>query len=170
MACRNTCGPRCGSCHDHGSTAEQLPSLGAIDVVDGIFRKAATNYARRMVALNTGELSPEEFKSANEKLVTWMGVTFSGGNAYYEKLDYWHPEGLVQAIEKQLGEELPVARSDEEVIGEATRVWLQIVGALMENGLSFGMTPEQVVAESNVASVIGQWANLFAGALFDEEA
>lgn len=74
MKC-GSCGPRrcgggCGA--DYSSRADQKPSLGAIDIVDGIFRQALRNMAKRLSMLRTGEMTPEELDAANEKLVFWL--------------------------------------------------------------------------------------------------
>ena len=56
MKC-GSCGPRrcgggCGA--DYSSRADQKPSLGAIDIVDGIFRQALRNMAKRLSLLLPG--------------------------------------------------------------------------------------------------------------------
>lgn len=66
MKC-GSCGPRrcgggCGA--DYSSRADQKPSLGAIDIVDGIFRQALRNMAKRLSMLRTGEMTPEELDAA----------------------------------------------------------------------------------------------------------
>ena len=96
MKC-GSCGPRrcgggCGA--DYSSRADQKPSLGAIDIVDGIFRQALRNMAKRLSMLRTGEMTPEELDAANEKLVFWLASIFSGENRHFETVDEWHPYGL----------------------------------------------------------------------------
>ena len=108
MKC-GSCGPRrcgggCGA--DYSSRADQKPSLGAIDIVDGIFRQALRNMAKRLSMLRTGEMTPEELDAANEKLVFWLASTFSGENRHFETVDEWHPYGLSDELERIFGDHL----------------------------------------------------------------
>ncbi len=168
MRC-GTCGPRCGGggCHDHSSTADQKPSLGAIDIVDGIFRQAGRNLARRMVALRTGEMTPEEYDAANDKLVNWLGATFAGRSRHFEIIDHWHPEGLAEEILRVLTGRLSADAldTDEGIIREAGRVYVREAEEILGDALDMGW-PASGAAESEPAVILaGRWANLFAGAL-----
>lgn len=169
MGC-TSCGPRCGSCHDHGSTADRKPSLGAIDVVDGIFRQAARNLARRIAALRAGDMTPEELDAANEKLVEWMGATFSGRSRHFDVIDHWHPSGLAAEIEHVLGGDVSAddAGTDEGVIREAVRIWVREAESLIGESLDCGLPPEGAAGTEAMLILSGRWANLFAGALSDE--
>lgn len=168
MRC-GTCGPRrCGGgCHDFSSQAEQKPSLGAIDIVDGIFRQALRNMARRLASLSAGEMTADELNAANEKLVTWLASTFSGENRHFESIEHWHPDGLTDEILSIFGEHLPLesGSGDNRVIARAARLFVREGESLLADAMKAGL-PASGAAESEPAVIFAaRWANLFAGAL-----
>ena len=172
MRCSTGCRPRCGGgCHDFSSEAEQKPSLGAIDIVDGIFRQAIRNLAKRLEAFRAGDMSVEELEAANEKLADWLGATFSGRSRHFEILEHWHPEGLANELLRTFGTrlalQLPVG--DEVIIAEAGRLFTREASGLILAALDAGW-PAAGAAESEPAVILaGRWANLFAGAPDDED-
>ena len=170
MKC-GTCRPGRSCCNDFSSRAEQLPSLGAIDIVDGIFRQALRNLAKRLDAVRTGEMTGEELNAANEKLAAWMGAVFSGRSRHFESGDPWHPEGLAEERMRIFGHRMSVAPTltDEEVIAEAGRLFVREGEGILAAALEAGY-PASSAAEIEPAVILAaRWANLFAGALAEEE-
>lgn len=167
MRC-GSCGPRCGSggCHDHSSSAEQKPSLGAIDIVDGIFRQAMRNLAKRLALYRAGEMSAGELAAANEKLALWLGATFAGKSRHFEVIEDWHPEGLANELLRVFGTklslELPVG--DEQIIAEAGRIFAREGMKLLEKALDAGYPPASAAETEPAVIYAGEWANLFSGA------
>ena len=79
MSCPSRrCSPGCG-CHDFSSRAAQLPSLVSIEVVGDLLFQAVRNTVRRAVSAAAGDMSPQEIDEADNRLVDWLGTTFSGG-------------------------------------------------------------------------------------------
>ena len=175
MKC-GTCSPRrcgggCGA--DFSSRAEQKPSLGAIDIVDGIFRQALRNLAKRLEMLRSGEMTPEELDAANEKLVSWLASTFSGENRHFETVEEWHPYGLSEELERIFGDHLSIEgdQGDDRTIARAARLFVREGEAMLLEALDSGL-PASSAAEVEPAVIFAaRWANLFAGALseFPEE-
>ena len=171
MKC-GTCRPGRGCCSDFSSRSEQLPSLGAIDIVDGIFRQALRNLAKRLAAVRAGEMSGDELNAANEKLVLWLGAVLSGRSRHFDIVDPWHPEGLAEELMRIFGRQISVlpTMTDEEVIAEAGRLFVREGEDILTAALEAGY-PASSAAEIEPAVILAaRWANLFAGALVEEEA
>lgn len=143
------------------------PSLGAIDIVDGIFRQALRNMAKRLSMLRTGEMTPEELDAANEKLVFWLASTFSGENRHFETVDEWHPYGLSDELERIFGDHLSIegGQGDDRTIARAARLFVREGEAMLTEALEAGL-PASSAAETEPAVIFAaRWANLFAGQL-----
>ena len=156
MKC-GSCGPRrcgggCGA--DYSSRADQKPSLGAIDIVDGIFRQALRNMAKRLSMLRTGEMTPEELDAANEKLVFWLASTFSGENRHFETVDEWHPYGLSDELERIFGDHLSIegGQGDDRTIARAARLFVREGEAMLTEALEAGL-PASSAAETEPAVI-----------------
>ena len=169
MRC-NDCRPRrgCGSCgcSDFSSKAERLPNLLAIEVVTEIFHQAIRNLLKRDEQLAEGELSPEDIEAADQKLVHWIGETFSGRNKHLESSDEWHPEGLARhilhALASPLSDSMPV--DDAEVLESAGRLFIRDVRGLANelSGSTFGAAD---TAECEAMRELAErWAHLYVGA------
>ena len=146
---------------------ETKPSLGAIDIVDGIFRQALRNMAKRLSMLRTGEMTPEELDAANEKLVFWLASTFSGENRHFETVDEWHPYGLSDELERIFGDHLSIegGQGDDRTIARAARLFVREGEAMLTEALEAGL-PASSAAETEPAVIFAaRWANLFAGQL-----
>ena len=159
---------RCaGGCCDFSSTAEQKPNLGSIDIVDGIFRQALRNLARRLAAVSAGEMTAGELDAANEKLVSWLASTFAGENRHFDVIDHWHPEGLSDEILRLFGEHLPIESGcgDDRVIARAARLFVREAESMLGEAMAAGLSPQSAAETEPAVMFAAQWANLFAGAL-----
>lgn len=169
MKC-GSCGPRrcgggCGA--DYSSRADQKPSLGAIDIVDGIFRQALRNMAKRLSMLRMGEMTPEELDAANEKLVFWLASTFSGENRHFETVDEWHPYGLSDELERIFGDHLSIegGQGDDRTIARAARLFVREGEAMLTEALEAGLSASSAAETEPAVIFAARWANLFAGQL-----
>lgn len=106
MSCPSRrCSPGCG-CHDFSSRAAQLPSLVSIEVVGDLLFQAVRNTVRRAVSAAAGDMSPQEIDEADNRLVDWLGTTFSGGNPHYASGEDWNPRGLAVFLRDMISDEL----------------------------------------------------------------
>lgn len=129
MSCPSRrCSPGCG-CHDFSSRAAQLPSLVSIEVVGDLLFQAVRNTVRRAVSAAAGDMSPQEIDEADNRLVDWLGTTFSGGNPHYASGEDWNPRGLAVFLRDMISDELretagAVPEDNEEVVFAAAAVFL----------------------------------------------
>lgn len=114
--CSLNCSRGCG--HDHQLKAEQPPSLVDIEVVRRILSQALVNMFKRSIACVQGEITEDERAEKDQKLVEWLGETFSGNNPHFEiGPDDWNPDGLAQFIRMTVQE---IAEKTEEDTPEET--------------------------------------------------
>lgn len=166
--CSSRCAPGC-RCGDFSSKAEQLPSLVSIEVVTDILEQAVRNVARRCDAVARGEMSPQEIEEANEKLVDWMGVTFSGGNGHFATGEDWNPRGLAIYVRDMLAEQIKevqgvIPEDDEELINAAAAVFLADLYKILNDLTQAGYQLEGVERAPQAVRLINFWSRLLTGA------
>lgn len=164
-----SCNARGRSCCDHSTTEAQKPSLASIDVVGDIFSQALSNTARRAEEVASGEMSPEEISAADEKLLNWLGQTFSGGNRHFDTAEGWNPDGLAQYLRPILQIAIePVGEvyyeDDGAVIFAAMQAFLREVYELIETAEQRGVTPQMAAKSQAAYNLVTRWARIMTGA------
>lgn len=162
------CGPNCGRgcCSDFSSRAERLPNLLSCEVTGGIFAGAIRNMTMRCAQQQAGMMSDEEFEAAKDKLVSWLVITFSGGNKHYETNDEWHEKG---GLTDYLAEAFKYhGHSGRQVLTHAASLFAEDAENLAREithrgGLS---NPD---AQQAINHLAGMWGQLFTGAPLDFE-
>ncbi len=164
--CSDSCGScRSGGCHDYGSRAERAPSLLQIDVVEGLLARAGHNMRVRAEALESGEMSPEEFDARAMKLVNWLLVTFTGGNPHFEAADEWLPSGLADYLRERhpdYEDFLP----DQEVVLREIEAFVNDIRTIT---LSRSPSRNRGIIDERLAEHAAEWARIFTGIAFEEE-
>lgn len=168
----NSCRPG-RSCHDFSSRAAQLPSLAAIDVVEGLLAQAVRNTVRRLAEVWEGTMSPEEAADADQRLCDWLTATFCGENRHYACVEGWNPEGLANYVREQYGDQIPVIptgrrRGDEGVIESVMVVLVGKLHRMIEEELEAGAALMEVPVRQAAQNFTTSWAALLVGAPFDE--
>lgn len=167
MRC-NTCAPKrgCRGCGDFSSRAERRPNLLEIEVVTQIFHQAIRNLLRCDEAFLQGALSAEDIEAADEKLIVWIGETFSGRNKHFEASDEWHPEGLARhilhALASSLSSAMPV--DDAEVLERAGELFIRDVRALAQSLRGSSLSSADVAESEPMVELAERWAHLYVGA------
>ena len=161
----SSCGPSRGCC-DFSSKAERLPSLAAIDVVEGLLAQALRNTARRRAQMRQGELSQDDLDEADDKVVAWFAATFSGGNPHYRSEEAWNPEGLAEYLREMLQGPITEKKGampvyDRDVIAAAAEIFLIDVYGLID---SVPVWAESVETSQAGRRLINLWAQLLTGA------
>ena len=156
MSCPSRrCSPGCG-CHDFSSRAAQLPSLVSIEVVGDLLFQAVRNTVRRAVSAAAGDMSPQEIDEADNRLVDWLGTTFSGGNPHYASGEDWNPRGLAVFLRDMISDEL------RETAGAA--VFLADLYRILNDLSRAGVNMDGVENSPQAARLINFWARLLTGA------
>lgn len=169
MSCPSRrCSPGCG-CHDFSSRAAQLPSLVSIEVVGDILFQAVRNTVRRAVSAAAGDMSPQEIDEADNRLVDWLGTTFSGGNPHYASGEDWNPRGLAVFLRDMISDELretagAMPEDNEEVVFAAAAVFLAGLYRILNDLSRSGVNMDGVENSPQAARLINFWARLLTGA------
>ncbi len=164
----NSCATGRG-CHDFSSRAEQLPSLVAIDVVEKLLLQALKNTANRACQAAAGDMSDDELKAANKKLVDWLAQTFSGANPHFQSSEDWNPRGLAHYLRDVLAENFKTLedeklKDDEEVIHTAAGIFLaDVYGTL--HALAIDGHPFAGIENTEpCVRLVNFWAQVMVGA------
>lgn len=161
----SSCGPNRGCC-DFSSKAERLPSLAAIDVVEGLLTQALRNTARRRAQMKNGELTQDDLNEADDKVVAWFAATFSGANPHYRSEEAWNPEGLADYLREMLQGPITEKRGsmptyDKDVIAAAAEIFLIDIYGLID---SVPVWAESVETSQAGRRLVNLWAQLLTGA------
>ena len=161
----SSCGPSRGCC-DFSSKAERLPSLAAIDVVEGLLAQALRNTARRRAQMRNGELTQEDLDAADDKVVAWFATTFSVGNPYYRSEEAWNPEGLAEYLREMLQGPIVEKKGkmpvyDKDVIAAAAEIFLVDIYGLIDSVPAWADSIETSEAGRRLVNL---WAQLLTGA------
>lgn len=161
----SSCSPGRGCC-DFSSKAERLPSLAAIDVVEGLLTQALRNTARRRAQQRNGELTADDLAEADEKVVTWFATTFSGGNPYYRSEEDWNPDGLAEYLREMLLDPITQKKGsmpayDKDVIAAAAEIFLEDIYGLIDSVPHWADSVETSEAGQRLVNL---WAQLLTGA------
>lgn len=158
---------RCGC--DFSTRAEQKPNLTSIEVVSDIFFQASQKSAQRVAALEKGEMSPEEYALAEQKLTDWIGATFAGANSHYESSEGWNPSGLAQHALLHLSSELQeflLGDTDNasDVVFALARLYRRDLNAAFERHVTSGARIESFALSESSLRLIHWWSRLMTGA------
>lgn len=161
----SSCGPSRGCC-DFSSKAERLPSLAAIDVVEGLLAQALRNTARRRAQMRNGELTQDDLDAADDKVVNWFATTFSGGNPYYRSEEAWNPEGLAEYLREMLQGPIVEKKGkmpvyDKDVIAAAAEIFLVDIYGLIDSVPAWA---ESIETSEAGRRLVNLWAQLLTGA------
>lgn len=168
--CSLNCSRGCG--HDHSSKAEQPPSLVDIEVVRRILSQALVNMFKRSIACVQGEITEDERAEKDQKLVEWLGETFSGNNPHFEiGPDDWNPDGLAQFIRMTVQEIAEKTEEDtpEETIYETAAYFCAKSYLVLRDTFQAGWEIEDA---NNLPPMLQEWVEtwtmLFVGAVGED--
>ncbi len=155
-----------GRCHDFSSRVQGLPSLAAIDVVEGLLSQALRNTAARRAQMNDGELTQDDVLEADDRVVAWFATTFSGGNPHYSSAEAWNPDGLSEYLREMLQDPIVKRRGsmpydDKEVIAAAAEIFLDDVYGLIDSLPDWSRNIQTSEAGQRLVNL---WAQLLTGA------
>lgn len=168
----NNCSPGRGCC-DFSSKADQLPSLAAIDVVEGLLMQAVHNSARRAQQVLDGELSEEDARAADRKLIAWLTCAFAGENDHFQSGENWNPAGLSDYLREVLAGHISeamgaVPEEDREVIAAAAHIFVADLYALMQTLASRGAPLAGIEQTEPFRGFVSWWAAMLTGMPVDD--
>lgn len=162
------CGPG-RSCCDFSSRADRLPSLASIDVVEPVVRQALINTAQRHSRHLAGDLSREDIDEADDRLLDWLGQTFSGKNRNFASAEGWNPGGLAEYVREnfagmfeQRGVRMPFG--DRALVEELARMLLADIYAVIGQVGSWRQGMEN---STPAYALVMFWSRLLTGAPVD---
>lgn len=134
-----------------------------------ILFQAVRNTVRRAVSAAAGDMSPQEIDEADNRLVDWLGTTFSGGNPHYASGEDWNPRGLAVFLRDMISDELretagAVPEDNEEVVFAAAAVFLADLYRILNDLSRSGVNMDGVENSPQAARLINFWARLLTGA------
>ena len=99
------CTGQCSSC---GSECGKQP-LRHPNITGAILGQFMMDMARRVEEQKAGRLTEEQLDEIDQKVMNWLGATFSGRNEQFAVDPEWYPTGVAGNLRIKLGNELAEA-------------------------------------------------------------